>query len=336
MRKCLLILATLAGGSASLFAQKPAWQPAPGHLTIPLWPNGAPGTPPNPAPEADATTAKDNLIAGKPIIRLGNVSSPTLTVYTPQHKNTGAAMVVFPGGGYRILAIDLEGTEVCDWLNSAGIACVLVKYRVPDSGPYPKSSAALQDAQRALGIVRAHADEWHIDPRRIGVLGFSAGAHLAAALSTHFEQRLYDPIDRADGLSCRPDFAVIVYPGYLALTEKNFAPNPDIHVAAQTPPSFIVQAEDDPVHVENAVVYFLALKNAKVPAELHIYAEGGHGYGLRRTALPVTMWPVSVETYPAHLVQLCCTRRPDEVRLETMTWPDWYRSSILAWFQSSR
>jgi hypothetical protein len=171
MRKRLLILATLVGGSTSLFAQEPAWQPAPGHLTLPLWPNGAPGTSPNRAPEVDTTTAKDNLIAGKPIIRLGNVSSPTLTLYTPRYKNTGAAMVVFPGGGYRILTIDLEGTEVCDWLNSVGITCVLVKYRVPDSGPYPKSSAALLDAQRALGIVRSHAGEWHIDPRRIGCDG---------------------------------------------------------------------------------------------------------------------------------------------------------------------
>ncbi len=297
MRNRLLILAALIGGSAGLFAATPAWQPPAGHLTLPLWPNGAPGAPPNPAPEVDTTTAKDNLIAGKPLIRLGNVSSPTLTLYPAGGKNSGAAVVVFPGGGYRILAIDLEGTEVCDWLNSAGIACILVKYRVPDSGPYPKSSAALQDAQRALGIVRSHSTEWHIDPHRIGVLGFSAGAHLAAALSTHFDQRLYDPMDAADGLSCRPDFAVIVYPGYLALAEKNFAPNADIHPTDQTPPSFIVQAEDDPVHVENAVVYFLALKNAKVPAELHIYAEGGHGYGLRRTALPVTSWPISVEIW---------------------------------------
>jgi acetyl esterase/lipase len=297
MRQCLTILAALAGSSAGLFAATPTWQPAAGHLTLPLWPNGAPGAPANPAAEVDTTTAKDNLIAGKPLIRLGNVSSPTLTLYAPRDKNTGAAVVVFPGGGYRILAIDLEGTEVCDWLNSAGIACILVKYRVPDSGPHPKSSAALQDAQRALGMVRSHAGDWHIDPHRIGVLGFSAGAHLAAALSTHFDQRLYDPIDAADALSCRPDFAVIVYPGYLALADKNFAPNADIHPTDKTPPSFIVQAEDDPVHVENAVVYFLALKNAKVPAELHIYAEGGHGYGLRRTALPVTTWPSSVETW---------------------------------------
>jgi len=283
--------------SASLFAQKPAWQPAPGHLTLDLWPHGAPGASANSAPEIDTTSAKDNLIAGKPLIRLGNVSTPTLTVYTPKQKNTGAAIVVFPGGGYHILAIDLEGTEVCEWLNSAGITCVLVKYRVPDSGPYPKSSAALQDAQRALGIVRSRAAEWHIDPKRIGVLGFSAGAHLSAALSTHFEQRLYDPVDDADRVSCRPDFAVIVYPGYLALSEQNFAPNAEIHVTEKTPPSFIVQAEDDPVHVENSTVYFLALKNAKVPAEMHIYANGGHGYGLRRTELPVTAWPKLVETW---------------------------------------
>jgi acetyl esterase/lipase len=297
MPKRFLFLAVFAGISAISFGQKPAWQPAPGHLTIPIWPNGAPGAAPNPGPEIDTTTAKDNLVAGKPVIRLGDVSTPTLTLYTPKGTNTGAAVVVFPGGGYRILAIDLEGTEVCDWLNSVGITCVLLKYRVPDSGPYPKSSAALQDAQRAVGIVRSHATEWHIDPNRIGVLGFSAGAHLAAALSTHFDQRLYDPTDAADQLSCRPDFAIIIYPGYLALTEQNFAPNPEIHVTDKTPQSFIVQAEDDPVHVENAIVYFLALKNAKVPAELHVYAQGGHGYGLRRTELRVTTWPQTLEIW---------------------------------------
>src|SRR5271165_2782141 len=301
MRNRSLLLAAIAfisaSVSSSLLAQKVAWQPAPGHLTLPLWPQGAPGAQANPEPETDTTTAKDRLVAGKPVVRLGNVSVPTLTLYAAKGKNTGVGIVIFPGGGYKILAIDLEGTEVCDWLNSAGINCILIKYRVPDTGPYPKSSAALQDAQRAVGIVRSHAAEWHIDPKRVGVLGFSAGAHLAAALSTHFEQRLYDPIDAADGLSCRPDFAVIVYPGYLALADQNFAPNPDIHVTDKTPPSFIVQAEDDPVHVENATVYFLALKNAKVPAELHIYAEGGHGYGLRRTALPVTTWPQLVETW---------------------------------------
>ena len=273
------------------------WPPAPSHLTLNVWPAAAPGVPANPPPEADLTTSKDPLIAGRPLVHLGNVSVPTLTLYKPTGPNTGAAVVVFPGGGYNILAIDLEGTEVCDWLNRAGVTCILLKYRVPNTGPYPKSPAALQDAQRALGLVRQHAAEWGIDPKRIGVLGFSAGAHLAAALSTHYDKRLYDSLDAADQLSCRPDFAVIVYPGYLALADKNFAPNPEINPTADTPPSFIVQAEDDPVHVENALVYYQQLKNANVRAELHIYAYGGHGYGLRRTTLPVTTWPDSVETW---------------------------------------
>lgn len=296
-RSAILLCAAFATTSISLLAQAPAWQPAPGHLALPLWPGVAPGAPANSPAEIDTTTAKDNLIAGRPLVRLGNVSSPTLTVYSPKENNTGAAIVVFPGGGYRILAIDLEGTEVCDWLNSAGITCVLVKYRVPDTGPYPKSPAALQDAQRALGLVRQHATEWHIDPARVGVLGFSAGAHLAAAVGNHFDKRLYDSVDAADQLSCRPDFAVIVYPGYLANAAENMAPNTEIHPTEKTPPSFIVQAEDDPVHIENSTVYFLQLKNAKVPAELHIYAQGGHGYGLRRTELPVTTWPQTVEIW---------------------------------------
>lgn len=298
MRVCALAFFTFLAACATVFAQSPAWQPSPGHTQIPIWPNGAPGAVADVPAEIDTTTAKDNLIAGRPLIRLGNVSAPTITYYAP--KNTAGAapaVVVFPGGGYHILAIDLEGTEVCDWLNSAGIACVLLKYRVPDSGPYPKSPAALQDAHRAIGLVREHAGEWNIDPKRVGVLGFSAGGHLAAAISTHFDKRLYDPVDAADQLSCRPDFAVVVYPGYLALADKNMASNPDIRPTAQTPPTFIVQAEDDPVHVENATTYFLELKEAKVPTELHIYGEGGHGYGLRRTALPVTTWPKTVATW---------------------------------------
>ncbi len=298
MRKPHLIFLAIAAITLSASAQPSGWPPPANLTTISLWPNGAPGAPlKTTGPEADTTTAKDNLIAGKPLIRLGNVTVPTLTVYPPTTPNTGAAIVVFPGGGYSILAIDLEGTEVCDWLNSAGITCVLVKYRVPGTGPYPKSDAALQDAQRAMGIVRQHATEWHIDPKRVGVLGFSAGAHLSAAISTHYDKRLYDPIDDADRLSCRPDFAIVIYPGYLALADKDFAPNPDINPTADTPPTFIVQAENDPVHVENAIVYFMQLKKAKVPAELHIYTEGGHGYGLRRTKLPVTTWPQTAQIW---------------------------------------
>jgi acetyl esterase/lipase len=309
VRYSLVLLAAVLEMCTVVFAQKPGQTPGSGPTSLELWPHGAPGALPNPAPEGDTTTAKDRLVAGRAVIRIGNVSSPTLTLYAPTGKNTGAAVVVFPGGGYRILAVDLEGTEVCDWLTSVGITCVLLKYRVPDTGPYPKSAAALQDAQRVMGIVRSHAAEWHIDANRIGVLGFSAGGHLAAALSTHFDKRLYDPIDAADRVACRPDFAVIVYPGYLAIAEQNFAANADIHPTEQTPPSFIVQAEDDPVHVENATVYFLALKNAKVPAEIHLYAEGGHGYGLRRTELPVTGWPQLVEAW-LHTLRILPASRP--------------------------
>jgi acetyl esterase/lipase len=297
LRASFLIISAGLLCVSSVNAQQPAWQPAPGHTTVTLWPHGAPGAQPNAAPEKDVSIANDNLAAGKPLLRLSNVSIPTLTVYAPKQNNSGAAIVVFPGGAYRFLAIDLEGTEVCDWLNSVGITCILLKYRVPDSGPYPKSSAALQDAQRALGIVRAHAAEWHIDPHRIGVLGFSAGAYLTAALSTHFDQRLYDHVDAADQLSCRPDFAVIIYPGYLALSEQNFAANPAIEPTDKTPPTFILQTEDDPVHVENSIMYFMALKNANVPTEMHIYPQGGHGYGLRRTELPVTDWPPLLESW---------------------------------------
>ena len=303
----LSFAAAVAASSLTLSAQPSGWPPAAGLLTLPVWPGVAPGASANGAPEADTTTAKDNLIAGRPLIRLGNVSSPTLTFYPAKGHNSGAAVVVFPGGGYQILAIDLEGTEVCDWLTSAGVNCVLLKYRVPNTGPFPKSPAALQDAQRAVGLVRQHAVEWHIDPSRVGVLGFSAGAHLAAALSTHYDQRLYTPLDAADHLSCRPDFAVIVYPGYLALADKNFAPNADINPTAQTPPQFIVQAADDPVHVENATVYFQQLNKAKVPTELHVYAQGGHGYGLRRTELPVTAWPQAVETW-LHTIKILPAR----------------------------
>lgn len=289
-------VAALSAG-AGLFAQGSGWPPSPDHLTLPIWPGTPPGKPANMPPEANVNAAGTKTMAGKPYVRLGNVSIPTITLYKPKGANTGAAVLVFPGGGYQILSMDLEGTEVCDWLNSIGVNCVLLKYRVPDSGPYPKSAFALEDAQRAMGLVRLHAAEWGIDPDRVGVLGFSAGGHLSAAISNHYDHRLYEPVDAADMLSCRPDFSVVIYPGYLALADKDFAPNPDIQPTANTPPTFILQAEDDPVHVENAIVYFLALKNAKVPAELHVYAQGGHGYGLRPRDLPIMGWPGLVETW---------------------------------------
>jgi acetyl esterase/lipase len=295
--RTFLAVAALAGLPATLWPQASPWSPPADDVTLPLWPGTPPGEPANMPPEVDMNAAGTRHVAGRPYIRLGNVSTPTLTVYKPKTAGSGAAVLVFPGGGYQILSIDLEGTEVCDWLNSIAVTCVLVKYRVPDSGPYPKSPFALEDAQRAMGLVRQHAAEWGIDPGRVGVLGFSAGGHLSAALSNHYDHRLYDPVDAADKLSCRPDFSVVLYPGYLALADQNFAPNPEIQPTAHTPPTFLLQAEDDPVHVENAIVYFLALKKVNVPAELHVYAEGGHGYGLRPRDLPIMGWPRLVETW---------------------------------------
>lgn len=283
--------------SSSIWAQSFGWPPAPGHLTLALWPGVVPGAQANPLTEKDITTAKDALVAGRPVIHLGNVSNPTITLYKPKGNNTGAAVVVFPGGGYWILAIDLEGTEVCNWLNSIGVNCILLKYRVPNSGPYPKSATALEDAQRALRLVRSHAAEWGIDPNRVGVLGFSAGANMAVALSNHFEDQLYKPVDAADDLSCRPDYAVLVYPAELVMAEHGIMLNPVSLPNAKTPPTFIVQAENDPAQVENSVGYFMALKDAGIPAELHIYAQGGHGYGMRQTSQPITRWPMLLKTW---------------------------------------
>lgn len=298
MRRCIFFV-FLGVFTLSAFGQSAvAWQPPQGTQTMPLWPDGPPGNPPSPGPEKDITAPTDRLVAGKPFIHLTNISAPTITVFSPpRDKQTGAAVVVFPGGSYRILAIDLEGTEICHWLNSLGVTAVLLKYRVPNSGPYPKSSAAFEDAERAVSLVRSHAEEWHIDPRRIGVLGFSAGAHLAATLSNLYETRIYKPVDAADTVSCRPDFSLIIYPGYLAMADQNFVLNPALKINPNGPPTFLVQAEDDPVHVENSLTYYLALKKAKIPAEMHLFSTGGHGYGMRATGNPTARWPQLAEVW---------------------------------------
>jgi acetyl esterase/lipase len=232
------------------------------------------------------------------VIRIGNVTDPRITLYpAAPDKNTGAAAVVFPGGGYRILALDLEGTEICEWLNSIGVNAILLKYRVPEAEGIPRYQAPLQDAQRAIGLVRLHAKEWNLDPQRIGVLGFSAGGNLAAVLSNNYEKRGYELVDAADNESCRPDFAILIYPAYLTAQPGGEELASELHVSAKTPPTFLVQAEDDPVHVENSLFYYLALKRAKVPAEMHLYSKGGHGYGLRRSELNVTTWPARAEEW---------------------------------------
>ena len=265
---------------------------------IPLWPNGVPGARTDLGPETDSTTSKDGRPAGRRVTRLTNVTSPTLTVYrAPEEKNTGATVVVFPGGGYRILAIDLEGTEVCEWLNSIGVNAMLVKYRVPESSAVPRYQAPLQDAQRALGIVRSHAKEWKFDPQRIGVLGFSAGGHLSATLAQHFQQRTYSRVDEADDLSCRPDFTILIYPAYLSVQDKGQEIAPEVQPVSGTLPMFIVQAEDDHSFIQGTLLYYRSLVANKIPAELHIYETGGHGYGLRPTDHPVTGWPHLAEAW---------------------------------------
>jgi len=281
-----------------LGATPAAWQPSTGPAPIPIWPGIPPDAQYGPPPNTEQDKPGEAY----------NVSRPTMTVYSPKGRNTGAAVVVFPGGGYQMLATDLEGTEVCDWLTPKGITCVLLKYRVPNTGPHwddgckcqlnPKAPMALEDAQRTLGLIRLHAAEYHIDPHKIGVLGFSAGGHLSADISTHFEKRAYPPMDAADRESCRPDFAMLLYPGHLWIDDRNFELNSNVPVTRDTPPTFIVQAENDPVDsINNSLVYFLALKKAGVPVEMHIYAQGGHAFGLRRTKLPITAWPQLVETW---------------------------------------
>jgi acetyl esterase/lipase len=258
---------------------------------VALWPGRPPGDTPGMPAEADLTKPGENLVAGRRVIRLGHVSEPTFQVFRPPAgKDTGAAVLVCPGGGYHILALDLEGTEVCEWLNSVGVTGVLLKYRVPKRPGTEKQGPALQDAQRAMGLLRSRAGELGIDPARLGVLGFSAGGHLAAALSTTRE-RTYARIDAADDLACRPDFTVLIYPAYLTVKEENDRISPELRLTATTPPTFLSISADDPVRVEGVLLYTLALKQAGVPVELHVYPTGGHGYGLRRTENPVTFWP---------------------------------------------
>ncbi|HTD28221.1 MAG TPA: alpha/beta hydrolase [Xanthomonadaceae bacterium] len=303
--KLWFIALCLLAACGTAQAKTTVWQPSAGHTQIPIWPGTAPDPQQVPGSETVTRDPKE-LIAGLPTTAVTNVTLPTMTVYAPAGKNTGAAVVVIPGGGFQMLAIDLEGTEVCDWLTSRGITCVLLKYRVPsvpyvwqcDCRPHNLSVSvpSLQDAQRAVRLVRFHAAQWHIDAHRIGVLGFSAGGYLVAEISTNFERRLYPPVDAADNESSRPDFAMPIYPGHLVTADGTL--NPNVPVSGKTPPTFLVQAEDDYVDgVKQSLVYYTALAKARVPVEMHLYAQGGHAFGLRRTKLPITDWPRLAEAW---------------------------------------
>jgi acetyl esterase/lipase len=280
----LFILGVLHGGA----------EPTP----VTLWPGTPPGDTAGAAKNDDIGHPWIRDVAGRPIRIIDHISEPILTLYRPAaNLNTGAAIVVFPGGGYNALAIDLEGTEVCAWLNSIGVTGILVRYRVPQREGRPRYSAPLQDAQRAMGIVRAHVSEWGIDPKRIGVMGFSAGGNLCAVLSANSAARTYGQVDRADDEPCRPAFQILIYPAYLVSEKNLFALVPEVAVTPGTPPTFMAMAEDDEVHVENVLAYASALKQAGVSFELFVCPKGGHGFGLRPAASPVTAWPARAEEW---------------------------------------
>ncbi len=264
---------------------------------IPLWKGNAPGEPRISMPEHDLTTDSDRKAAGQRISRITDITVPTLTVYQPpKEKRTGTAVLVFPGGAYRYLAIDIEGVEICEWLNSLGVTAILVKYRVPAPEGTPPFSLAVQDGQRALRVVRAHAAEWEIDPKRVGVIGFSAGAHLSATLGAMSAKPAYAARDKVDDLNPRPDFTMLLYPGMITIAGTTQL-HAEVQPGPETPPTFLVQTEDDSVRVENSLAYYAALKAAKIPAEMHLYSTGGHGYGARHSSEPASSWPARAEDW---------------------------------------
>lgn len=253
---------------------------------VKVWPGKAPGETGEIGPEQ--VRNRDPKL-GAPVIRLTDVTEPSMTLYRVQSDTPATTVLVCPGGGYSILAWNLEGTEIARWLNSLGVNAAVLKYRVPARKGRPRHEAPLQDAQRAIRLLRANAKDWGIAADRIGMLGFSAGGHLSAAASTSFDAPAYEPADETDKLSCRPDFTVLIYPAFISDQDPQKL-SPEIAVTDKTPPAFIAQTQDDG-YANSAVGYFLALKKAKVPAELHMYPTGGHGYGMRRTGTQVMTWP---------------------------------------------
>ena len=263
-----------------------------------IWPGKPPGETKELPPEVDLTKDTDKLIAGKRIIKLGNVSTPQIAVYKPEKsKDTGASVIICPGGGHHILAYDLEGTEVAEWLNTIGVTGIVLKYRVPFRNPDKRWSAAVADAQRAVSLVRSKAAEWNLDPKRIGICGFSAGGETAGLTSLFLEERQYTALDDVDKVSCKPDFAILIYPGGFD-TKGQAQIRDNIKVTKDTPPMFLVHAIDDPVTANNSLALAVELKKAGVSTELHIYDAGGHGYGLRLVnTLPITTWPKRCEEW---------------------------------------
>lgn len=292
--RSLALAATFAFVSPALICQAQAPQ-----TTLPLWPHATPEPAQTTEPETDITKPTDHLLSGRRTARLTNITVPTLSVYPPHDHNNGSAALVFPGGGYQILAWDGEGLDPCHWLNSLGMTCLLVKYRVPqphgEAGHYPADPSDLEDAQQAMRIARAHAAEWHIDPAHIGVMGFSAGGNLAVLLSTHPDDHHVESTPAAPDvdprIDARADFAIIVYPAYLVAPPAETELFPAYTPNQFTPPTFLIQAENDHTYGKNALVYFRALMDANIPAELHYFAGGGHGFGMNPVGAPEEHWP---------------------------------------------
>lgn len=281
-----------------------------------LWPGTAPDEIGDIGPERVRMSPKldrAQVEVTEPTKMVTDVSKPTITVYSPpKDKSTGATVLICPGGGYWNLYWELEGEEVAAWLNSIGVTGIILKYRVPRRPDEPESEPArrpLQDAQRAVSLVRSKASDWGIDPERIGMVGFSAGGHLAIQTATSYEKRAYKPIDEVDKVSCRPDFAILVYSGYLKAKDKDEVA-PGLSIPAGTPPVFLAHGGDDIISVpEHSVLFYLALRRAKVPAELHIYSRAAHDFGVRTSDQPCSGWTESCAKWLRHEGFLEATRK---------------------------
>jgi len=275
--KKVLFVATIILISMNLFSQNKD--------LIYLWPGKVPGETKEKNTPVEAPSRNDN------VIRIAEITNPAIEIRLPEKANAnGSAVVICPGGGYNILAYDKEGTEVAAWLNKQGIAALVLQYRVPN-----KKEGALQDAQRALRLVRSNAEKWNINPQRIGIMGFSAGGSLSARAGTMFSKKTYSPVDKADSLSCRPDFVLLIYPAYLDLG-TNLTLTPELQISKEVPPMFIFQTADD-THGNSALVMASSLRMAKIPVELHLLAKGGHGYGLRPGIDAAETWPLLAEKW---------------------------------------
>ncbi|MBN9523776.1 alpha/beta hydrolase [bacterium] len=316
MRLAVPLAAALVGICGARFSSAEAPGATPSEV-VRLWPGKAPDEPGGigdeyvrMSPKLDRTQVE----VTESTRMVTNVTTPTLTVYRPaKDRDVGAAVLICPGGGYWNLYWELEGEEVAAWLNSLGVTGIVLKYRVPRRPDEPKGEPArrpLQDVQRAVSLVRSKAKEFGINPGRIGIAGFSAGGHLAVAAATEFGTRAYAPADEIDKVSCRPDFAVAVYSGYLKAKDRDELA-PGLRVPPGTPPIFLAHGDADPISdPRHSVVLYRALLQAGVPAELHVYAGATHDFGVRRVGHSCSTWTESCAAWLRYRGVLATTPRP--------------------------